>query len=61
MTTHTPQELLSLWAREKISIEMAVGHILQNLVTLTRVDEAISARIDRLTASKPRGKSSKQG
>jgi hypothetical protein len=34
MSTMTPEELLALWTQEKITIEMAIGHILQNLVKL---------------------------
>ncbi|MBV7332455.1 hypothetical protein KFU94_30350 [Chloroflexi bacterium TSY] len=34
MSTYSPDELLSLWTRKKISVEMAIGHILQNLVKL---------------------------
>ena len=32
MSTVTPQELLKLWTLEKVTVEMAIGHILQNLV-----------------------------
>ena len=32
MGTVTPTKLLNLWIQENISIEMAIGHILQNLV-----------------------------
>ncbi len=32
MSTMTPDELLKLWTLEKVTIEMAIGHILQNLV-----------------------------
>ena len=32
MSTVTPQELLKLWKLEQVSVEMALGHILQNLV-----------------------------
>ena len=31
MDTEKPNKLLKLWALEKMSIEMAIGHILQNL------------------------------
>ena len=31
MSTLTPAELLNLWKQEQMTIEMALGHILQNL------------------------------
>ncbi len=34
MGTMTPEKLLQLWKLEKISVEMAIGHVLQNLVKL---------------------------
>ncbi len=32
MSTMPPSELLKLWTLEKVTVEMAIGHILQNLV-----------------------------
>ena len=32
MSTLTPTELLNLWKQEQMTIEMSIGHILQNLV-----------------------------
>ncbi len=32
MATISPEELLRLWSAEKLTSEMAIGHILQNLV-----------------------------
>lgn len=34
MNTYEPDKLLSLWRRNEIDGEMAIGHILQNLVLL---------------------------
>jgi hypothetical protein len=34
MNTYEPDKLLSLWRRNEIDSEMAIGHILQNLVLL---------------------------
>lgn len=34
MATHSPQELLRLWAAEHLTSEMAIGHILQHLTSL---------------------------
>lgn len=44
MGTVTPTKLLNLWAQENISVEMAIGHILQNLVLQQKnLDTANSA------------------
>ncbi len=32
MSTAAPSELLRLWKLEQLSVEMAIGHVLQNLV-----------------------------
>lgn len=46
MSTHTPDELMSLWAHERLSPERAVGQLLQHLVvmhnTLDRQAQAIA-------------------
>ena len=34
MDTYTPEQLLSLWQREKPPPETVVGHIIQNLIRL---------------------------
>lgn len=34
MGTFTPQDLLNQWRSERLTTEMAIGHILQNLVQL---------------------------
>ena len=41
MATVTPTELLKAWKREEMPSDMAIGHVLQNLVILR-------ADIDRL-------------
>ena len=41
MGTITPSELLKLWKLEKLSVEMAVGHILQNLVNMHTTIEMV--------------------
>ncbi len=53
----TPAELLKLWTRDNIPPEMAVGHVVQNLVkyqtTLETLRQALSALrvgVDRLLA-----------
>jgi hypothetical protein len=32
MSTYLPAQLLALWTKSKLTLEMAVGHILQRLV-----------------------------
>ena len=34
MGTITPEELANLWRQEKLTADMAIGHITQNLVAL---------------------------
>ncbi|HXV97362.1 MAG TPA: hypothetical protein VEC93_02995 [Anaerolineae bacterium] len=50
MATITPNELLSLWTREKITIDMAIGHILQNLVDMQRAYDARNITMYNLRA-----------
>jgi len=50
MSTVTPTELLKLWKLENMQPEMAVGHILQNLVKLQTILVDLRADIDRLIA-----------
>ncbi|CAN5826148.1 hypothetical protein BH10CHL1_BH10CHL1_46540 [soil metagenome] len=49
MSTITPIELLNLWKQEQITVEMSIGHILQNLVKQQIALEALLA-----THGKPR-------
>ncbi len=50
MSTHAPKELLGLWTREKITVEMAIGHILQNLVNMHTAIEIADASLYKLRA-----------
>ncbi len=50
MGTMTPSELLKLWKLEKLSVEMAVGHILQNLVNIHTANETADASLYKLRA-----------
>ena len=36
MGTISPKELLKLWHLEKLTVEMAIGHIVQNLVNIQK-------------------------
>ncbi len=66
MGTMTPEKLLQLWKLEKISAEMAIGHVLQNLIELQTAHEArtitiydLQANVDGLiahTGIKPRSR-----
>jgi len=42
MGTMPPQDLLKKWEREEITVEMAVGHILQHLVKILTTLQAIN-------------------
>jgi hypothetical protein len=55
MGTITPEELLTAWKLEQVSVEMAIGHILQNLVKQQTAFDAhnrmllnLRADVDRL-------------
>jgi len=57
MSTVTPEELLKQWKLESIPLEMAMGHVLQNLVKQQTAQEALNlallnlcADVDRLIA-----------
>jgi len=70
MGTMPPQELMRQWRLEKISVEMATGHILQNLTKIQTAIDAINiilynlhADVDSLiahTGMKPNPKSKKK-
>jgi hypothetical protein len=48
MGTVPPKELLKKWECEEITVEMAVGHILQNLVQLMTIIEAFKTSLRKL-------------
>ncbi len=50
MSTMTPTELLSLWKQEQMTIEMSIGHILQNLVKQQIALESLLATQRKLRA-----------
>jgi hypothetical protein len=50
MGTISPQELTQMWQRETISPEMAIGHILQNLVNLQKALDATNTTYFTLRA-----------
>jgi hypothetical protein len=48
VSTVTPEELLKLWKLEKVTVEMALGHIIQNLVKLHTSDENLETSLYEL-------------
>ena len=48
MGTMPPENLVTLWARDDMPVEMAIGHILQNLAKLQATVEANHRRIHQL-------------
>jgi hypothetical protein len=60
MATMPPDELLRLWSRESLTSEMAIGHLIQNLVqqqtTLAAMQASLTALrkdIERAAAQAP--------
>jgi hypothetical protein len=50
MGTMPPQELLKKWQLEKVTVEMAIGHLIQSLVKLYKTVEKLSISIYNLRA-----------
>lgn len=48
MGTITPEELLKLWKLEQVSVEMAMGHVLQNLVRMHTLDRSTDSTLYKL-------------
>ncbi len=48
MGTIAPNELIKQWEIEEITVEMAIGHILQNLVSLQKTINATNLSQRRL-------------
>jgi hypothetical protein len=44
----SPKELLNLWAKDDMPVEMAIGHILQNLAKLQATIEANHLKLRQL-------------
>lgn len=43
MSTYPPDQLLQLWKTEQIDSQMALGHLLQNLVILAELVNKLNA------------------
>jgi hypothetical protein len=54
MATMPPAELLTLWKLEKLPLEMAMGHVLQNLVKIHADIEAINTTLYKLKSDTDR-------
>ncbi|MCP4369798.1 MAG: hypothetical protein GY797_17040 [Deltaproteobacteria bacterium] len=50
MGTMPPQDLLKKWEREEITVEMAIGHILQNFAKIQTAIDAINLTLYNLRA-----------
>ena len=48
MSTYTPPELLALWQQEKLTADMAIGHLLQNLSQQAKQMQALQAALSAL-------------
>jgi len=48
MSTYEPDQLLQLWKQDQIDTEMAIGHLLQNLVTQYQAMKKMNAALIRL-------------
>lgn len=51
MGTMPPKELLTLWTREDMTVEMAIGHILQNLTKLQTTVETNHFKLHQLQST----------
>lgn len=51
MGTMPPQDLLKKWEREEITVDMAIGHILQHLAKIQTVIDAINITLYNLRAT----------
>ena len=64
----TPTELFTLWKQEQVTVEMSIGHMVQNLVKQQTTIEALVSSLgkmrvdlDRLSASADRPKPDTKG
>jgi hypothetical protein len=48
MSTMPPDELLKLWKLEKLPLEMAMGHVLQNLAKMQATIETLETSFYKL-------------
>lgn len=50
MGTISSKELLKLWRLEKLTVEMAIGHIIQNLINIQKTVDVTNTDIFTLRA-----------
>ncbi|MEZ4870545.1 MAG: hypothetical protein R3C14_54955 [Caldilineaceae bacterium] len=48
MSTYSASELLRLWARQEVTVEQTMGHLLQNLLAVTQALAELEKRLRRL-------------
>jgi len=48
MSTYSLEKLLQLWRREELTVEQAVGHLLQHLATLETQSHALQKQVQSL-------------
>lgn len=46
----TPTDLLTLWKQEQVTVEMSIGHIVQNLVKQQTTIEALISALGKMRA-----------
>ncbi len=51
MGTMPPQELIKKWEREEITVEMAIGHILQYIAKIQTAIDAVNLTLYNLRAT----------
>ena len=54
MSAETPEELLKQWKLENIPLEMAMGHVIQNLVKQQKAQDALNQAIYHLRSDMDR-------
>ncbi|MEZ4736208.1 MAG: hypothetical protein R3E79_54675 [Caldilineaceae bacterium] len=48
MSTYSASELLRLWARQEVTAEQTIGHLLQNLLAVTQTLADLEKRLRQL-------------
>lgn len=48
MSTYSPEKLLHLWRREELTVEQAMGHLLQHLATLETQSHTLQKQVQSL-------------
>ena len=46
----TPTELLTLWKQEQVTVEMSIGHMVQNLVKQQTTIDALTSALGKMRA-----------